>query len=223
MKFNLKNKEIIIASALVLVTAVSIILLAIFNPFKQVEYGKSEIQENVNAAVESSSAKHVADYLRDWGMPTFDKTKVNYFDDCFNQLYNYADGIPDTFTHARMTANLFLEDYYDVIDKNNKTAVTDAVLECYVTVLGDPYSIYRTPVETESYAEDMSGKFGGIGVMVEYIDQDESIMVKTVYPGSPAEKAGIKVGDFIYAVDGKTVEELNYRNAVTSEARSVPT
>jgi carboxyl-terminal processing protease len=61
---------------------------------------------------------------------------------------------------------------------------------------------------------DMSGKFGGIGVMVEYNDLDESIMVSTVYPDSPAEKAGIKVGDYIHAVDGKTVEELGYLNAV---------
>ena len=61
---------------------------------------------------------------------------------------------------------------------------------------------------------DMSGKFGGIGVMVEYNDADESIMINTVYPGSPAEAAGVKVGDFIHAVDGKTVSELGYNNAV---------
>ena len=76
------------------------------------------------------------------------------------------------------------------------------------------YAFYRPPVETEDYMTDMSGKFGGIGVMVEYNDQDETIMVNTVYPGSPAEKAGIKVGDYFYSVDGKTVEELGYTNAV---------
>ncbi len=214
MKFDLKNKTTVIASILVLLIAVSIILLAIINPFKQVEYEKWEIQEHINGAAENSSFDHVSDYLRDWGMPTFDKTKLNYFDDCCNQLYNFGDGIPDTFTHAKLTASLFLENQYDNIDKDNKTAVTDAILTCYITVLGDPYSIYRQPEETEIYTEDMSGKFGGIGVMVEYIDQDESIMVNTVYPGSPAEKAGIKVGDFIYGIDGKTVDELGYRNAV---------
>jgi carboxyl-terminal processing protease len=39
-------------------------------------------------------------------------------------------------------------------------------------------------------------------------------MVNTVYPESPAEKAGLKVGDFIYAVNGVTVEEIGYLNAV---------
>ena len=60
----------------------------------------------------------------------------------------------------------------------------------------------------------MSGKFGGIGVIVEYNHDEESIMVGTVYIDSPADKAGIKSGDYIYAIDGKTVEELGYLNAV---------
>jgi carboxyl-terminal processing protease len=50
--------------------------------------------------------------------------------------------------------------------------------------------------------------------MVEYNDLERTIMVNTVYPDSPAEKAGIKVGDYFYSVDGKTVEELGYTNAV---------
>ena len=60
----------------------------------------------------------------------------------------------------------------------------------------------------------MSGKFGGIGVMVEYKHDDETIMVGTVYPDSPAHKAGVQTGDYIHAIDGKTVEELGYLNAV---------
>ena len=92
--------------------------------------------------------------------------------------------------------------------------MTDALLDCYVEVIGDPYSAYRPPVEAEEYLTDMTGKFGGIGVMVEYNDLDESIMINTVYPGSPAEKAGVMVGDFIHAVDGKTIEELGYDEAI---------
>ena len=50
--------------------------------------------------------------------------------------------------------------------------------------------------------------------MVEYNHTDETIMVSTVYPSSPAEKAGIKAGDYIYAIDGMTVDELGYLKAV---------
>ena len=186
--------------------------------FSYVAGDKGEIQDNIDNTNDETPSdeqyEFVSEYLREWGMPLFDKIKFKYFEDCFIQLYSYEGGMPDTLTHAKKTAELFMDGYYDSIDKNDKTAVTDALLDCYVSALDDPYAFYRPPVETEDYMTDMSGKFGGIGVMVEYNDQDETIMVNTVYPGSPAEKAGIKVGDYFYSVDGKTVEELGYTNAV---------
>ena len=181
--------------------------------FSYVAEGREEIESNIDSATEQKSNKYVHQYLRDWGMPIFDSIKIQYFEERFIHLFNYSE-MPDTFSHAKETAGLFLEKYYDTIKRNDISDVTDALLECYVSALGDPYSAYRPPVETEDYMTDMSGKFGGIGVMVEYNDQDKSIMVNTVYPGSPAEKAGIEFGDIIYAVDGKTVTELGYTNAV---------
>ena len=201
-----------------LLLAISILLGSLVSCrfFTYIAEDKDEIQGNITSSIEGSDGNHdrVADYLRDWGMPIFDKVKFEYFEICFNKYFNLESGMPDLKTHAANTANLFLEEYYDVIDLNDKTAVTDALLSCYVYAIGDRYSIYRAPVETDNYNTDMSGKFGGIGVMVEYNDADESIMINTVYPGSPAEGAGVQVGDFIYAVDGKTVEELGYNNAV---------
>ena len=183
------------------------------NLFRYVASEKEEIQNNVSTATPVDSYEYVMEYLCDWGMPVFDRVKLQYFESCFIQLYNLSE-MPDTFDHAKETASIFLETYYEEITITDKTAVTDSLIECYIAVLGDPYSIYRPPVEAEDFMTDMSGKFGGIGVMVEYNHTDESIMVNTVYPGSPAEAAGVKVGDFIYAVDGKTVEELGYTNAV---------
>ena len=184
--------------------------------FSYVADTETEISENIAESVANGGSGHnrVADYLRDWGMPIFDTIKFEYFEVCFVQLYNFEDGMPDTLTHAVKTANLFLENYYNVIDKDDKTAVTDGLITCYVVSLDDPYSIYRPPVETEEYSTDMSGKFGGIGVVVEYDHTNETIMINTVYPDSPAEGAGVKVGDFIHAIDGVTVEEIGYTNAV---------
>jgi carboxyl-terminal processing protease len=39
-------------------------------------------------------------------------------------------------------------------------------------------------------------------------------MIETVYPHSPGEAAGLKVGDIFYSIDGKTVAEIGYLNAV---------
>ena len=209
-----------ISKSLVLLLVLSVLFSSLVscNLFSYVAGDKGEIQDNINGTDDSTPSNkqndYVLDYLREWGMPLFDKVKFKYFEECFIQLYSYEGGMPDTLSHAKKAAELFMENYYDIIDKNDKTAVTDALLDCYVSALDDPYAFYRPPVETEDYMTDMSGKFGGIGVMVEYNDQDETIMVSTVYPDSPAEKAGIKVGDYFYSVDGKTVEELGYTNAV---------
>lgn len=175
---------------------------------------KEEIQSNIDSTGSIKHRDSVDAYLRDWNLPKYDRLKLNFVERCFNQLYNLEGGLPDTLTHARETASLFLEHYYDTIDHSDKTAVTDAVIYCYVAVVGDPYSVYRPPVESGEFDTEMSGKFGGIGVMVEYNHNDETIMVNTVYPGSPAEAAGMKVGDYIHAVDGKTIDELGYLNAV---------
>ena len=182
--------------------------------FSYVADTKGEINQNIEESTEVQKNTYVAQYLRDWGLPIFNQTKFKYFEDYFNRYFNLDGGLPDVYDHAKETANLFVENYYDTIDINDKTVVTDKLLSCYVKAIGDPYSTYRPPVETEDYMTDMTGKFGGIGVMVEYNDLDESIMINTVYPGSPAEKAGIRVGDYIYAVDGKTVSEIGYNDAV---------
>lgn len=186
----------------------------LFSIFSYVAENKDELQNNIDTSDGKEKSKYVSDILRDWGVPIFDTIKFKYFEECFTQLYNYENGMPSVSEHAKKTAELFIEHYYDNIDRDNKTVVTDALLDCYVSALDDPYAFYRPPVETEDYMTDMSGKFGGIGVMVEYNDVDETIMVNTVYPDSPADKVGIKVGDYFYSVDGKTVEELGYTNAV---------
>lgn len=211
-----KTFQGVVSKALLLILTVSILLSSLTgcDLFSYVAGGDGEIQENIDTTREDKGYKYVTQYLREWGLPIFDTIKVQYFEGRFNQYFNYEGGMPDTFTHAKLTANMFLEEYYPTIDKGNKSAVTDAILNCYVSVLGDPYSTYRPTEDTEDYMLDMSGKFGGIGVMVEYNDNDKTIMVSTVYPGSPAEKAGIMAGDFIHAVDGKTVIELGYTKAV---------
>lgn len=209
----------LLGSILLLVISLTVILSSL-SSCQVIVYqanSKEEISQSITASLNNggSNRKDVSGYLDDWKVPRYDRIKFAYFESCFNQLFNLEGGMPEVLTHAADTARLFLEHYYDEIDLENKTEVTDALLYCYVAAIGDPYSVYRPPVETSDYNTEMSGKFGGIGVIVEYHDADESIMINTVYPESPAEKAGIKVGDFIYAVDGVTVEEIGYLNAVS--------
>lgn len=211
-----KRYTVLVSKLLLLALTLSVVFscLTSCKLFTPVSVEKNEISNKVDTATEQKNYEYVSQYLRDWGLPLYNQTKFKYFEDYFKKYYNLEGGLPSTLDHAKKTAQLFLDNYYNDIDINDRVVVTDKLLTCYVKAIGDPYSAYRPPVETEDYMTDMTGKFGGIGVMVEYNDLDESIMINTIYPDSPAEKAGFKVGDYIYAVDGKTVSELGYTNAV---------
>ncbi len=178
---------------------------------------KEEIRQNIaeSVAEDTKNYEYVGYYLHDWGFPDFDSFKVmSWAENVFQRFYNLEGGLGDTLEHAVKTAEHFLENYYDEIDLKDKRAVTDAIIASYVYVIGDPYSVYRTPAEYENYDTDMSGKFGGIGVVVEYNHTEETIRVSSVNIDSPAEAAGFRVGDYIIAVEGEAVSDIGYLNAV---------
>ena len=79
----------------------------------------------------------------------------------------------------------------------------------------DVYTFYYTPEEMQSYNESSEGLYHGIGVLIT-MTQDGFIEVLRVYPGTPAEEAGVRAGDVITAVDG--VEILGSDGKAYNEA-----
>lgn len=71
-----------------------------------------------------------------------------------------------------------------------------------VDALDDPYSIYMTKNEFESFNVSTDGVYGGIGVIVTPGD-DNLITVVSPIEDTPGERAGIKTGDKILKVNGK--------------------
>ena len=203
-------------TALITLVVLTVILSTPSSNAIYVASDKDEIVSNIEKYVNNPGEEFstVGSYLRAFGLPIYDSTKFSYLEARFNAYYNYGDGLSSIEEHAKKTAELFLEKYYGVYEKTQLREITDGLLYCYVEALDDPYSVYRPPVEAEDYTEHMSGYFGGIGVVIEYNDDDETLLVTTVYIDSPADKAGVEVGDYIYAVDGVTIEEIGYRNAI---------
>ena len=177
---------------------------------------KHKIIQKMESTLEKDSMNYdyCTDYLYYWGIKNIDIQKVSMLERVFDTYYNYDGGMPTKLEHARLVTTDFIENYYDKIDLDDQEAVTDAILTCFADVTNDPYAIYRPPQEADEYTTDMSGKFGGIGVLIEYNDQNQTLMVSSVYVDSPADKAGLLAGDYFYAVDGKTVEEIGYRDVV---------
>ena len=71
-----------------------------------------------------------------------------------------------------------------------------------VEALGDPYSIYMTRDEYESFNMETDGIYGGIGIIVTP-GEDDLITVVSPIEDTPGERAGIRTGDKIIKVEGK--------------------
>ncbi len=78
----------------------------------------------------------------------------------------------------------------------------DGQLKGMVDSLGDPYSIYMTQNEYESFNMGTDGIYGGIGIIVTP-EEDGFITVVSPIEGTPGERAGIRTGDKIIKVEGK--------------------
>ena len=90
--------------------------------------------------------------------------------------------------------------FYKPVDEGK---LDDASLKGIVDSLDDPYSNYLTPKEADELTEQVSGKFEGVGMNVE---QDRrGLKVLRVFDASPAEGAGIRRGDFILGVNGRSI------------------
>ncbi len=86
-------------------------------------------------------------------------------------------------------------------------------LEGLVSGLNDPYSVYFPPKKAEEFAKDLSGEFEGIGAEIGI--KNSQLTIVAPLSGSPAEKAGLKPGDKVYAVDGEETYGITLDEAVS--------
>ena len=94
----------------------------------------------------------------------------------------------------------------------NGATLTDGAASGMVGALGDQFSRYLTPEEYSSNQSFLNGQFAGIGASVE--QKADQIVIASVLPGTPAEKAGLHVGDVITAVDGQSTKGWTADTAV---------
>ena len=79
--------------------------------------------------------------------------------------------------------------------------------------LGDPYTNFFEPKGAEEFQQSLSGKFSGIGAEIGL--REGIITVVAPLPDTPAERAGIKAGDYIVKIDGTETTGFSIEQAVT--------
>ncbi|MFH0834134.1 MAG: S41 family peptidase [Patescibacteria group bacterium] len=98
-------------------------------------------------------------------------------------------------------------------DKLNQTKMLHSAIQGMIESLGDPYSEFYTPEQTQLQTGNLSGEVEGIGVYIEKDEQGRGLVIVAPIYNSPAEKAGLLPGDIITAVDGQPLAGLPLEDA----------
>jgi carboxyl-terminal processing protease len=89
------------------------------------------------------------------------------------------------------------------VDSLDVANVYEKAAEGLLTQLNDPYAELYSPEELNDFTAAHQGHYGGLGMLVEL--RDGVPTVARVYPNTPAEGAGMHVGDRVIGVDGEAV------------------
>jgi len=86
----------------------------------------------------------------------------------------------------------------------SKDKLAEAAIRGMVESLNDPYTVYWTKEEYRRFLESLNGQYVGLGIVIE--NDGGRVRVSEVMPGRPGEAAGLRAGDLIVSIDGKSVD-----------------
>jgi carboxyl-terminal processing protease len=81
-----------------------------------------------------------------------------------------------------------------------------------VNAVGDPYTVFMTPSESNDFRQALSGELEGIGA--ELAIRNGAITIVAPLKGSPAEREGLQPQDIIVEVDGENIEGMSLNDVV---------
>jgi carboxyl-terminal processing protease len=96
--------------------------------------------------------------------------------------------------------DVLTRDYYRPL---NRSQLVNKGLAAAVASLNDPYSHYLDPTDYEHFQTQSNPHVAGVGIDVFPVQQ--GLRVVAVFPGTPAARAGLKAGDLVVAVGGKSL------------------
>jgi len=82
-----------------------------------------------------------------------------------------------------------------------------------ISSLGDPYSVFFDPKTAEEFKQELEGTFSGIGA--ELGIKNNQLTIIAPLPDTPAERAGLKAGDRILAIDSRDTTDMALDYAVS--------
>jgi carboxyl-terminal processing protease len=107
--------------------------------------------------------------------------------------------------------DIIFQDYVDR-DRLDADTLVQGAIRGMVEALDDPYTAYLDAETYQLSLGDFEGKFEGIGAHVAV--EDGQILIIAPIADSPAERAGIRAGDIILEVDGRSTSGMSLAEAV---------
>ena len=105
----------------------------------------------------------------------------------------------DDFLRFTQIGKLIRSEYYEDVSGED---YANGAIAGFAYASGDNYTGYLYGDTAKEYLEDSTGAYDGIGVSITADEEDNTIEIVSVMQGTPAEAAGLKVGDKILKIDG---------------------
>lgn len=94
----------------------------------------------------------------------------------------------------------------EAVDAPSDQVLIEGAIDGMLEALGDDYALYYDAEEFAEFNRSLDGSFFGVGLLLE--ESPEGATVVRALPDTPAEAAGIEVGEIIVSVDGEDVREV---------------
>lgn len=105
----------------------------------------------------------------------------------------------------------YIDRYFYWPERLEDRTLLHGAMKGLVKQLDDPYSEFLDPGDHERWEESLEGEFSGVGI--EITIKDDILTVIAPLVGTPAEQAGVQIGDQILAIDGDSTEGITLTEA----------
>ena len=115
-----------------------------------------------------------------------------------SQLTDLGSVTTDQFAPYWRAWRILDENFVDTSSSTPEKKIWGSI-EGLTASFGDPYTVFFPPVEAKQFADDIAGNFEGVGMEIGI--KDKKLQVVTPIKNSPAERAGVKAGDYILKIN----------------------
>ncbi|MGB9743610.1 MAG: S41 family peptidase, partial [Minisyncoccales bacterium] len=105
-----------------------------------------------------------------------------------------------------------IEEKYAVKEKINAQEMLYGAVNGLIKSLDDPYTVFLKPEDAKKFLEDVKGTFEGVGM--EIAIRDGQLRVVAPLADTPAQRVGLRPGDKILQIDGKSTEGITIDEAI---------